>query len=43
MCYSAEGSLLLGVIGLLSSVYFTKKIFMLQLESGYFALMEILQ
>ena len=43
MCYSAEGSLLFGVIGLLSSVYFYKKNIYASVGIGYFALMEILQ
>ena len=43
MCYSETGSLLFGIIGILSSFYFYNKNKYASIGIGYFALMEILQ
>jgi hypothetical protein len=43
MCFSANTSLLVGIFGLLSSVYFYKQNRYASIGIGYFALMEILQ
>ena len=43
MCFSENISLLIGTIGILSSLYFYKKNIFASIGIGYFALMEILQ
>ena len=43
MCFSENTSLAVGVIGILSSIYFYKKNIYASIGIGYFALMEIIQ
>ena len=43
MCFSENSSLIIGIIGLLSSWFFYKKNLYASIGIGYFALMEILQ
>ena len=43
MCFSENISLAIGIIGILSSLYFYKKNIYASIGIGYFALMEIIQ
>ena len=43
MCFSEQYSLIIGITGILSSLYFYKKNIYASIGIGYFALMEIIQ